>query len=291
MNTQNLCYHKLFLMKNILVPTDFSIVSTNAATYAIELAKSLNYQKIIYYNVYQAPVLTEPTIPAMQVIDFDSLKKISENGLKKIKDDQEHLGEGKVEFECISEFGVLDSSITDVCERTGCDIIVMGILGGNNIEEVLIGSSATSVAHHTKFPVIIVPPQAVFRPITQIVMACDFKKVGSNTPVNAIMKLLDTTGAHLSILHVDEHKKEPADFDHQKELLNELFKDYQPQFFFIQNEDFAEGINDFVTDHQIDLVITIPKKHGLFDRLFKRSHTKHLAFHTNIPLMCIHEEV
>lgn len=278
-------------MKNILVPTDFSIVSNNAATYAIELAKALNYQKIIYYNVYQAPVIAEPTIPAMQVIDFDTLKKISENGLKKIKDEHAHLGEGKVEFECISEFGVLASSITDICEHTGSDIIVMGILGGNNIEEVLIGSSATSVAHHTKFPVIIVPPQAVFRPITQIVMACDFKKVGSNTPVNAIMKLLDTTGAHLSILHVDEHKKEPADFDHQKELLNELFKDYQPQFFFIQNEDFAEGINDFVTDHQIDLVITIPKKHGLFDRLFKRSHTKHLAFHTNIPLMCIHEEV
>ena len=52
----------------------------------------------------------------------------------------------------------------------------------------------------------------------------------------------------------------------------------------------VKGINDFVTEHQINLVITIPKKHGLFDRLFKRSHTKHLAFHTHIPIMCIHED-
>ena len=73
-------------MKNILVPTDFSEVSNNAAAYAIELAKSIQYQKIIFYNVYQAPVITEPSIPAMQVIDFDALKKISDSGLKKIKD-------------------------------------------------------------------------------------------------------------------------------------------------------------------------------------------------------------
>ena len=107
-------------MKNILVPTDFSAVSNNAAVYAIELAKSINYSKIIFYNVYQAPVITEPTIPAMQVIDFDALKKISESCLKKLKDEKSHLGDGKVEFECISEFGVLDAGITDVQSRPGC---------------------------------------------------------------------------------------------------------------------------------------------------------------------------
>ncbi len=278
-------------MKNILIPTDFSLVSNNAAVYAIQIAKSIQYQKVTFYNVYQAPIIAEPTIPAMQVIDFDALKKISEVGLKKMKESMEHLGEGKLEFDYISEFGVLDSSISEVCERTGADIIVMGILGGNNLEELLIGSSSTSVAHHTKFPVIIVPPQAVFSPLTKIVLAFDFKKVGINTPTEAIRKLLEITGAHLSILHVDEHNKEPENADLQKELLTGIFKEYQPEFFFAQNADFAEGINDFVTDHQINLVITIPKKHGLFDRLFKRSHTKHLAFHTHIPIMCIHEDV
>ena len=277
-------------MKNILIPTDFSLVSKNAAVYAIELAKSIQYQKITFYNVYQAPVITEPAIPAMQVIDFDALKKISEVGLKKMKESLQHLAEGKLEFDYISEFGVLDSSISEVCERTGADIIVMGILGGNNVEELLIGSSSTSVAHHTKFPVIIVPQQAVFSPLNKIVLAFDFKKVGKNTPAEAIRKLLEITGAHLSILHVDEHNKQLENADLQKELLTGIFKEYQPEFFFTQNEDFAEGINDFVTEHQINLVITIPKKHGLFDRLFKRSHTKHLAFHTHIPIMCIHED-
>ena len=277
-------------MKNILIPTDFSLVSKNAAVYAIELAKSIQYQKITFYNVYQAPVITEPAIPAMQVIDFDALKKISEVGLKKMKESLQHLAEGKLEFDYISEFGVLDSSISEVCERTEADIIVMGILGGNNVEELLIGSSSTSVAHHTKFPVIIVPQQAVFSPLNKIVLAFDFKKVGKNTPAEAIRKLLEITGAHLSILHVDEHNKQLENADLQKELLTGIFKEYQPEFFFTQNEDFAEGINDFVTEHQINLVITIPKKHGLFDRLFKRSHTKHLAFHTHIPIMCIHED-
>lgn len=277
-------------MQNILVPTDFSTTSSNAALYAIELANSINYTKIILYNVYQAPVITEPSIPAMQVIDFDGLKKISVSGLKKLKDDLVAKAGSNITFECISEFGVLDSALPELCTKTASDIIVMGISGGTNFEEVLIGSTATSVAHHTKIPVIIVPPQAVFKPIKQMAVAFDFKKVEHSMPVSAIKKLLLTTGANLFILHVDEHKKEPADIDNKKQLLTRLFTDHNPTFFFIENEDFADGINNFVSTHQIDMVITIPKKHGLFDRFFKRSHTKHLAFHTSIPLVCIHED-
>lgn len=277
-------------MKTILVPTDFSAVSKNAAIYSVELAKALKAEKIILYNAYQAPVISEPTMPAVQLMDFDAIKDISSGGLEQLKSELEKLKPPSIELKCLSEFGILDSAINDLCGETGSELIVMGISGGSNFEEVLIGSTATSVAHHTKVPVIIVPPQATFAPIKEVVLACDFKKVEKTTPVTEIKKLLDETGAKLHILHIDEHKKVPDDLSVQKEILEKLLGGYNPEFHFIENEDYVDGINDFVQKNHADLIITIPKKHGLFDRLFKRSHTKHLAFHTSIPLMCIHEE-
>lgn len=277
-------------MKTILVPTDFSPVSKNAALYALELAKAVAANKIILYNAYQAPVIAEPNMPAVQIMDFDALKSISESSLEQLRSDIVHLCDSTIELECLSEFGMLDAGINDVCESTGASIIIMGISGGSNFEEVLIGSTATSVAHNTKVPVIIVPPHAVYSPIEEIVLACDFKKVQETTPVNAIKKLLDATKAKLYVLHVNEHQKAVDNLPYQKETFEKLLEGYHPEFHFLENEDFVEAINDFSQKHSVDLIITIPKKHGLFDRLFKRSHTKHLAFHTNIPLMCIHEE-
>lgn len=44
---------------------------------------------------------------------------------------------------------------------------------------------------------------------------------------------------------------------------------------------------DFAEDEDVDLVITIPKKFGFFESLFKRSVTKKLAYHTEIPLLIL----
>ncbi len=277
-------------MENILVPTDFSMVSRNAVEYAIQLAKSLNIKSIILYNSYQAPVIAEPTLPAIQIIDFDTLKGISESGLEYMKKEMLPLTEGKIEIKCLSEFGILDNSINEICSSENAGIIVMGISGGSELEEVMIGSTATSVARHTHVPVIIVPPQAKFSPLKHMVLACDFKKVDEGIPVAAIRTLLQITNAHLTILHIEEHENSNDNYGSQKQILSELFKGHEPAFEVHKSHDFVEGVNEFSENHEADVIITLPRKHGIFERLFKRSHTKHLAFHTNIPLMCIHQD-
>ena len=70
---------------------------------------------------------------------------------------------------------------------------------------------------------------------------------------------------------------------------NTLFEGFKPEYHFAEDTDFTECINEFVAAKSIDLIITIPKKHGLIDSLFKRSHTKMLAFHSHVPLLVIHD--
>lgn len=282
-------------MKTILIPTDYSATAKNAALYAIQLATQLQVKKIVLYNAYQSPpVISEtsvmPTI-AMPFLDVENLREVSNTGMRHFTDSIQSFCPAGIEIEQQTEYAALDNDISKVCKKNTADLIVIGITGTSKIEEVLIGSTAISIVKNTKIPVIIVPSSAQYTSVRNVMLACDYKKVVETTPVQPIKNILDATKAKLHIVNVYENEKEvTANKTYQHELLHSLLKEYDPQFHFEYNEDFMTGINDFAQANHIDLIITIPKKHTFFEGLFKQRHTKKLAFHSHVPLMCIHEE-
>ncbi len=278
-------------MQTILVPTDFSATAKNAAHYAIELAKQTNATKIVFYNAYQAamPTVTgDPIMPAIAPIEIEAFEKMSETGLANFLTDMQPSCPENIALETLSELDLLADGIEEAATKTGANLIVMGITGGGAIEENLIGSNTIDVAKHSTIPVIIVPAKAVFKPVKEITLAVDLKKVQETTPVQAIKTLLDATGAQLFVLHINDGDG-IAEENEQTQVLNNLLLDYNPQFFFVNNASFIDGINDFVDDKNVDLLVTIPKKHGFFEMLFKKSHTKILAFHSHVPMMVVHD--
>ena len=100
--------------------------------------------------------------------------------------------------------------------------------------------------------------------------------------------MLDIVKAKLFVLHVNDGEDEAGKDDEMK-ILSGLLQGYNPEYFFVNNASFIDGINDFVDSKNVDLIVTIPKKHGWFDSLFTKSHTKILAFHSHVPLMVIHD--
>jgi nucleotide-binding universal stress UspA family protein len=279
-------------MKTILVPTDFSATAKNAARYAIELAKQTKAEKIILYNVFQTGfnVIADPMIPALGALDLEAIKEGSIEALANFKKELSDLAGDKISLETVSEFALLTDGIIELSKAEKVDLIVMGITGGGALQENLFGSNTINVAKNTTVPVLIVPQKATFTKFEKILLACDFRKVVESTPVGPIKKLLDQTKAKLFVLHIDNSKKENAtDVKFESLMLDTLLEGYQPEYHFADDPDFTEGINEFVVEKDIDLVITIPKKHDLFDSIFKRSHTKMLAFHSHVPLMVIHD--
>lgn len=278
-------------MNTILIPTDYSDTSKNAARYAVALSRQLGIKNFVFYNAYQQPITTDPAMNAVEFYNIEDFKKISEEGMKNFMSDLQLENERGIEFQTISEFNVLSNGIEELCKNNpSIDLIVMGITGGGKLEEVLIGSNTIHVAKHTKVPLIIVPADAVYKPVKQIALATDFRHVVESTPVEPIKQILDATQAKLYVLHIDHNKKEyNENTPFESLMLDTLLEGYSPEYHFVDNADFTEGINEFVQDNNIDLIVTIPKKHGLFEGLFKRSHTKMLAYHTHVPLMVIHE--
>ena len=97
-------------------------------------------------------------------------------------------------------------------------------------------------------------------------------------------------GAELHVLNVDhEGKNFKSGTPEESMMLHQLLADLNPGYHFIEHEDVEDGINDFVDKNNIDLLITIPKKHKLLDGLFKKSSTKQLVTQSHVPVMCVHE--
>ena len=277
-------------MKTIIVPTDFSATAYNAARYALDLAGQLGTTRILLYNAYEL-IVPIPDLPtSMPVVDPAELQESSLKGLERMKEDLDAFVPAGAVLDIRAENNLLAANIDDVAKEEMADVIIMGITGGGQMEEILIGSNTIDVVKHTSFPVIIVPGAVKFKPVNKILFACDFKKVGTNTPIAPLKKLLDIFQAELHVLNIDrEGKGLGADIPLESLLLDTLLTGYHPVYHFIDHDNIVEGIMDFADKIQADLILTIPRKHGLFEGLFRRSRTAKLAFHTHIPMLAIHE--
>ena len=291
---RNIFMLQIATMKNILVPTDFSATALNAAHYALQLAKQLGTARLVLYHAYQAPMVIDPMVPVVQFVNEDQLKRDSQEALEKFKLILLAFCPKTCVIETYCEYALLNMGLDEACAKTNSDLIIMGITGGGILEEKLVGSNTLSVAKHTKVPLIIVPANSQYTGINRIMLASDFDKADTTIPVELLKKIITETNAKLIVFNIEEETDEyavkyPANVMGESYAIYTLLQDLKPEYKFSTNTNYTETINQFVLEYQVDMVITIPKKHGFFERLFSPSHTKMLAFHSHVPVMIIHE--
>ncbi len=275
-------------MKTILVPTDFSPVAKNAAEYALGFARQISADKIVLYHAYQPSAVGDPLL-AVTITDFETMKKAGEDGLAAERDRLLSLTSANIAVDLVCEMHFLVQEIDEICQRVGANYIVMGITGGGALEETLIGSNTLAVSKHTKVPLMIVPANAKYQNIHEVMMMSDLKDIATTTPEVPLRKLLDDIQPKVYVMNFDpEFRRNTEEGKVESMLLDNIMRDYPHEYVFSLREDFADAINEFAEEHEVDMVITFPKKHGWFESLLHPSHTKELAFHSELPVMVMH---
>jgi nucleotide-binding universal stress UspA family protein len=275
-------------MKTIIVPTDFSPIATNAMNFAAEMAVNIN-ASLMLLHVYQVPV-SMTDVPVV-LVSADELKKESEAKLQEIKNALAHITSGKIKVYTEARMGDVSDELEDVCKHIKPFAVIMGTRGTSGVERVLFGSTTLTAIRHLTWPVIVVPPGKEYGTgIKKIGFACDFDKVVESTPIRFIKNMVKEFGAELHVLNVDyEGRHFKPETPEESLMLNTLLEGLNPSYHFIENADIEDGINNFVERNNVDLLITIPKKHKLLDSLFKHSSTKELVTRSHVPVMCVHE--
>jgi nucleotide-binding universal stress UspA family protein len=278
-------------MQTIIVPTDFSATATNAAEYAVHFALQVKAKRILLYHAYELPVALDPMMPGIQITEVDDFRKAAEDRLYAFRSNFiTKYSDTNLIFDVFLTFGSIIGGLASIEEKEPIELIIMGITGGNALEETFIGSNTISVTENIEAPVIIVPAKASFDQINHIMLACDFNDAEKYLPVKEIKSIQTHTNSRVHVFNIEGYKDEydtkfPVNIMGESFAVHTVLQELNPEYHYSHEKNYVEAVNQFVDTHHINLIITVPKEHHFFARLFRESHTKKLAFHSKIPLM------
>ncbi len=267
-------------MKTILVPTDFSESAKNATEYAIKLAKELN-MNLLLLHLFHAPETLPVDVPITFYTD-DIIQKEKEALLKKEALDIQKRNGVKVSYLVKLNFavdGILDEK---------ADFIVMGIQGSSNLSDVLMGSITTSVLRESKIPVFVIPEKIKYKKPKKIVFACDFDYQKNSNTYEILKGFAKKFDSKISVLNVTENKQlETAEETLAGKKLEQSLAHIEHGYYFHENENLVEEINEFAADQKADIIAIVPHQYSFVEKLFHKSISKNLAFYTHVPLFVI----
>jgi len=150
--------------KKVLIALDYDPTAQKVAETGFSLAKAMGAEVILLHvisdPVYYTSRVYDPIMgftgyletSPLQLDSVDGLKKASQHYLEKSK---HHLGDKTIRI-MVTE-GDFAESILKTAKEINADLIVMGSHSRKWLENILMGSVAEKVLHHTSIPLFIVP--------------------------------------------------------------------------------------------------------------------------------------
>lgn len=272
-------------MKTIVVPTDFSPIADNAVRYGLDMAKAMN-SSLLLVNVYQLPI-SFSEVPLV-TISIDEIKKISQEKLKELKEELERIDD-KTKIYTESRLGDVADEIQQINNELHPQAVVMGTRGVSGVGRFFLGSNTMDVISKVAVPVFVIPPGVRFVAFRKVALATDFNNVIENTPVAPIREWVNFFNADLHVVNVDYERRQFTSYTPEESLhLDTLLSDLHPVYDYIENKHTDEGLLEYVEKKNMDLLILIPKKQGMLEKILEKSTTRELIQQAHLPLMCVH---
>lgn len=270
-------------MKSLIVPTNFSESSQNAARYAVDLALSIQAD-IHLLHVVELPV-SNGEIPLTEEI-FNSMKESGDEGLAELKSILDKQSGGKINIYTLLETGSVLYQLEEFCKRIHPFAVIMGI-NKSSTGRFIFGSNTLSAIQHLHYPLFVIPESAAFQPIRQVILACGLSVSNSNLPVQSLKDLQSAFNASFEVVSVGNSQINETNAVNDLGSLKKILDDLHPTYHYVLANTTEEGIHTFLADHKADLLLFFPENHGFFE--FHKSRTKKMALHTDLPLVTIHE--
>lgn len=283
-------------MRTILVPTDFSKPSKNAAYYALNLGNALKA------NIELCHAFMLPSIDPMfgqvswPLYDYTELMEGNTSELKKLAkalEDKSRILWGDdsfpfhptISYSC--EAGDAVYVINNRADNNKTLLIVMGMQGAVTITRTIFGSNSVKMVKNTKYPLLLIPPDHQYKSLQKIAFSTDMNKKDIKT-AQSLIEFAKYFNAELLITYISLNANdiiENKSYEHKKEL---FFKNLDGNICY--NCIYSENIDDglaILKDKDIDMLIMGHEHRGFFARLIDNSHAARQAEHLEIPLLII----
>jgi len=205
---------------------------------------------------------------------------------------EEKFGSSERKIESVIESGPnFIDSLSAFSHVKRAYMIVMGLTGKTPMVQRFSGSNTLKMSEKDVCPVLIVPDNASFTKIENVLIASEMKYVEETPALLAVKRVLEDFKPALHILNVDSshYISLTTEFKEERDRMETLLAEFKPEFYFMRLFDFHESMNLFARDKQIDMIIIAPKHHSFYERLFKTQHTKSMIYQSKVPVLAVHE--
>jgi nucleotide-binding universal stress UspA family protein len=269
-------------MMKILITTDFSENSLNAAKFAISMfgVKDVHYSLV---NTY-----TEPRAVTTVVVSLnDFLRKESIEGVTKQKELLLSLFDG-LKIESHTYYGAPANTIKNLSQEMEVDYVVMGTKGASSVENFLIGSNTLEVIKEVNVPIVMIPLNCEYNGMSKLAIASDLHKLNHSHLIDPLVRIAKQHDSEICVLNVHTNETNYNEAIEGFELHNQL-EDVNHSFHSEINPNVVEGIENFVYTKKVDLLAIVARRHTFFERIFTRSVTKELSKLAHFPMLILHE--
>ena len=270
------------VMKNILVPFDFSHHSRNALEYAAQLAAKSG-AKICVFHAYDRSEVLEGVKVATTVSAMEDTKK------KLVK--QFGLSEKQITGKVLQ--GEFIEEVLQFIDEKKFDMIVLGTRGASGLQELLVGSYTVNLMQEVRnIPMLVVPEKADFIPLRNILLCSDLHEIADDDALDLVKEMAVLFNADVRLAHVVKGGGDPT-YDKVLEKRREMHI-FEPEvdctYKRILAKDILAGIK-FYMDKKSDndLVAMVYRSHSFIETIFGLNHTHEMAYHTTVPLLVLPE--
>ena len=282
-------YSKLYKMKKILFPTDFSPTAENAFLYALALAKATKAH-LTLIHVYELPelgrALKNTTREVYELMEMESLEtfKKSVEQLHKVADEHDM---SDVEFDQAMVEGEAVYKISKAAQEINADFIVMGTKGATGLKEVFLGSVTTGVMEEAKVPVLSIPEEAHYENVIDHVAYLTNYKSEELSAFEATCSFAALFNASVDCVHFSIGDEDEDGDQMEKWKASATVEHIEVDFRIEKGTDIESALMSYSKERKIDILAVQPRKKNIFTRLFSKSVSKQIAHHINVPLLSL----
>lgn len=151
-------------VKKVLIALDYDPTAQKVAEIGFSIAKAMNAEVILihvisdpvyYSSMDYSPIMGFSGFMETSQLELNSIDALRKASLNFLDNTKHHLGDKTIQT-MVGE-GDLADSILKTARELHADIIILGSHSRKWLENILMGSVAEKVMHHTTIPLLIIP--------------------------------------------------------------------------------------------------------------------------------------
>jgi nucleotide-binding universal stress UspA family protein len=281
-------------MKTLLIPIDFSATSYNAVAFAAEWCKKYKYERIILFKTFYDSMFEYIFVSAdYSAINQDTLNSQRDSAMEQLqdicKDLAEIAGPAVKVVTAVSELPLLRGLI-EVIQNENPALIIVGSDNFNYDDAGIISRNIIGTAKASPVIVLVVPADYTYKPVEQALLPYNLNMLNDIDKLQSFRTFTLWHEIKLLVLNIDTTDriiKVPNRFNEVENKFQTLLKDFKHEIYYSTEKNVINSINNFVKDHDVQLIIALPGKHSFLYSLTHQSISQAIYSNVKQPVLIL----